>query len=58
MLSPICPQHAKSEVHLQKSGQSDLVVTCSAEPTHVLNMCSRQDFEAEKEEARKLLAKL
>lgn len=57
VLSPVCPQHPAAIVHTEQSGPDDLVVTCS-DSGHALNMCSRADFEDEKEEARQLLAKL
>ncbi len=58
ILSPICPQHPDAHVHVETSGEHDLVVTCPSGQLHPLNMCSRQAFEAEKEEARIHLTKL
>jgi len=55
VLSPICPLHSRSRVHIEKSGANDVVVTCPEQQPHPLNMCSRAEFEAEREEARKTL---
>ncbi len=55
---PVCPQHPDAEVDVEPSGESDLVITCGARNTHPLNMCSRHDFEAERQEASELLSKL
>ncbi len=55
VLSPICPQHSKSRVRIEKSGASNVVVTCPEQQPHPLNMCSLAEFEAQREEARKML---
>jgi hypothetical protein len=56
-LSPICPTHPESQVHLNYSGD-DVVVLCEVGEPHLLNTCSRIDFEIEKREAKQELDKM
>jgi hypothetical protein len=57
ILSPICPTHQEAHVHLKPSG-NDRVVLCGTEGHHLLNLCSKQEFESEKQDAAKSLSKL
>ena len=46
---PICQQHEGVRVRFNEMGDQ-VMVTCPGEPEHLLNACSREDFEAESEE--------
>lgn len=60
ILSPICPIHPEAPVHLKPSEPSgdDLVVLCGTADHHLINMCPKLAFDAEKQEAAKLLDRL
>ncbi len=49
-VAPTCPDHGLAEVRSRPFGDGFLFI-CLAGMDHVLNHCSRQEFEAEKQEA-------
>ena len=48
---PLCPTHASSKVRFGQFGDG-LIVTCHQERNHLVSLCEREQFEAERQEAR------
>ena len=57
VLTPICPKNPSTPVYINPTvDNTGVVVTCrGGDDNHVLNMCSREEFEQEKAEAKQEL---
>jgi hypothetical protein len=56
VVRPICPAHPEAEVHAEPTiDKKGVMVSCAQ--NHTLNMCSAEEFEAEKQEAMALLSR-
>lgn len=56
IMCPICPRHPEVRVLLERTPDGQVMVTCAEEPAGVLNMCSQEDFDAERKIAEAQLA--
>ena len=54
-ITPTCPDHGPAEVRSRAFGKGFLFI-CVAGMDHVLNQCTTQEFEAERQEAGKRLS--
>ncbi len=57
VVTPACPIHPEAPVSVEELSANEYVVTCSIEPLHHLNTCTKAQFERERDEARKILVR-
>jgi hypothetical protein len=50
-ITPTCPDHGPAEVHSRSYGEGVLLF-CDASMNHVLNHCTYQELQAERQEAK------
>ena len=48
---PMCPKHAGAKTRFGTFG-TGMIVTCHEERNHLVKLCDREQFEAERKEAR------
>jgi hypothetical protein len=48
---PVCPKHPESKTSFGNFG-TGIKVTCNEDRDHLIGLCSREQFEAERQEAR------
>ncbi len=55
VVMPVCPQHPDAPVRVE-TGSKHRAAVCSFGGTHVLNVCLKEEFDREQDEAWRVLA--